>query len=113
MNKADTYIKLNRSILDWGWFTEPNTYRVFTYLILKANIKDHAFGKITVHRGELVTSYFSIAEKLRLSEKQVRTAIQHLEATGEIKRKVYNKYQVIRVVNYSKYQDSPDKSDDD
>ncbi len=109
MNKADTYIKLNRSILDWGWFTEPNTFRVFIFLILKANIKDHQFDRIVVHRGEIVTSYASIAEKLRLTEKQVRTAISHLEMTGEIKRKIYNKYQVIKVVNYSKYQDAPDK----
>ncbi len=106
MNKADTYIKLNRSILDWGWYKDANTFRVFIHLLLKANIKDHSFETITVHRGELVTSYQSLADKLHLSEKQIRTAIQHLDKTGEIKRKRYSKYQVITVVNYSKYQDS-------
>ena len=31
------YIKLHRSIMDWRWYDDPNTFRMFVHLLLKAN----------------------------------------------------------------------------
>ena len=104
MAEPSTFIKLDRNILEWRWYQDGNTARVFIHLILKANIKDKSFRTITVHRGELVSSYQSLASELGLSIKNVRTAIDHLKQTGEVAVKPYSKYSVISIKNYDLYQ---------
>ena len=49
------WIKLHRSFLDWGWFSEDKMVRFFVYLLLKANYEDCEWMGIKVKRGELVT----------------------------------------------------------
>lgn len=104
MAGVKTYIKLFRSLEDWRWYKDANTMRVWIHLLLHANIKDCDFEKITVHRGQLVTSYASLAEALGLSVQNVRTAIDHLKCTGEITSTKYPKYQVISIVCFDTYQ---------
>lgn len=104
MATPTTYIKLDRNILRWGWYTNPNTFRVFLHLLLTANIADKNFENITVRRGKAVTSYEKLATALALSVQQIRTALMHLKSTGEITACQHAKYQVITVVNYNTYQ---------
>lgn len=99
-----TYIKLFRSLQDWRWYQDANTMRVWIHLLLNANIRDRDFERITVHRGEIVTSYASLADSLGLSVQNVRTAIEHLKSTGEITSKAYPKFQVISIVCFDMYQ---------
>ena len=90
MYHTDTFVKLNRKILDWKWYQDGTTFRVFVHLILKANVFDNDFQNITVHRGQLVTSYGRIAGDLgfykngNINVEPIRTAIRHLKKTGEI-----------------------------
>ena len=37
------YIKLSRGLLDWEWYTDINTTRLFIHMLLKANWKDGNF----------------------------------------------------------------------
>ena len=105
--RGDTYIKLFRSIENWRWYQNANTFRVFVHLLINANIEDCPFEKIVIHRGQLATSYGSIAVSLDMSVQSVRTAIEHLKSTGEITTKRYPKFQVITVLCYAQYQDVP------
>ena len=107
MSEPSTYIKLDRNILSWGWYTDVKTKAVFIHIILKANVKESEFLGVTVKRGQLVTSYPSLARQLNLSIKSVRTALNHLKATGEVAVKIYPKFSLISVVNYDRYQDRP------
>lgn len=100
----NTYIKLFRSIEAWEWYTDSNTFRVFVHLLLNANVTPCRFKGIEVQRGELVTSYGSIAESLKLTLNQVRTSFLHLKSTGEITVKIYPKYQLVKIENYDKFQ---------
>ena len=84
MAKPKSWIKLNRNILEWGWYTEANTMRVFIHLLLKANVEDKIYQGIPVRRGEILTGYPALAEELCMSIQNVRTAINHLKSTGEI-----------------------------
>lgn len=104
MAEKSTFVKLDRNIVKWRWYKNPNTFRVFIHLIINANITDHDFENITVKRGEIATSYESIAKALDLSVKQVRTAIEHLKTTGEVAGKTYPKFQVISILSYDVYQ---------
>ena len=104
MAKQSSFIKLNRSILDWRWYKDANTFRVFIHILLSANFADGFFEKETVLRGEFATSLDKIASDLNLSKQNVRTAISHLKSTGELTCRNCGKYQVITIVNYTLYQ---------
>lgn len=103
-SKKSTFIKLDRSILTWRWYQDANTFRLFLHLLLTANIKPSSIGEITIGRGEVAVSYMSVANTLKLSIQEVRTAFRHLKVTGEITITRYSKFSVISIVNYESYQ---------
>ena len=98
------FIKLHRSIENWEWYKDANTKSVFLHLLLLANWEDSRFKGHEVPKGSLVTSYKSIAQSLNLSIQNVRTAFVHLKSTGEITIKSTNKYLIVSVANWEKYQ---------
>lgn len=98
------FIILSRKILNWGWYSNGNTMRVFIHLLLNANYAERNFEGVVIKRGSVVTSRGELAKKLRMSEQNVRTAIKHLESTGEITSQSTSKYTVFTIVNYDTYQ---------
>lgn len=104
MAEKSTFVKLDRNIIGWRWYKDGNTARVFFHLILIANIKNHDFEGVTIHRGELASSYSHLAAELGLSLKCVRTAIRHLCRTGEVACTSYSKFTVFTVLSYDRYQ---------
>lgn len=109
-DKDPGFIVINRNILDWEWFTDPNTLLVFMYLLLKANWKDKTWGKRKIKRGQLVTSLAKIAEETGLSVKSVRTALAHLEQTNQVANLSTPQYRIITIKNYDKYQKVANKT---
>ena len=106
MADQTTFIKLDRNIMEWRWYQDANTFRIFVHMIMKANIRDHDFEGITIHRGELATSLPSLSNDLKISIQSCRTALNHLKSTGEVTCRKYPHYQVITIVNYELYQSS-------
>lgn len=98
------YIKLYRSLLNWEWYDDINTKTVFLHLLLTVNIAKRQWHGITVPCGGRVSSYAVLAKETRLTERQVRTAISHLETTGELTRYKYPNFTVFAINNYDKYQ---------
>lgn len=98
------HIKIDRKILEWEWYSDINTCRLFIHLLLKANWKDGRFQGTEVPRGSLVTSYNSLAKDTGLSVKNVRTALNHLETTGEVAVNRHSKFSVVTIKNYNVYQ---------
>ncbi|MGN0468452.1 MAG: hypothetical protein ACI4GY_06995 [Acutalibacteraceae bacterium] len=98
------FIKLNRKILSWQWFSDPCTRDLFIYCLLKANWKDGKWHGIEYKRGEFITSLPSLSSDLGFSVQNIRTALAHLKSTGEITDRKTNKNRIITVVNYNKYQ---------
>lgn len=107
MNETQTkgFIKIDRNITKWRWFTNTNTFITFLTLLLLANYKDGDFENITIHRGQLAISHDSLSEITNLTISQVRTALNHLKQTGEITITRKPRYLLITIINYSKYQD--------
>ena len=79
-----TYIKLFRKILKWGWYGDTNTFRVFMHILLKANYKPKEYKGVMINSGECVFGRKAWAKELGLSEQNIRTALKHLQSTGEI-----------------------------
>ena len=107
MAENSTFIKVDRNILQWRWYQDANTTRVFLHLLLTANIADHDFEKITIHRGEVVTSLASLSRQLGISVRSVRTALEHLKTTGEVTSTIYHHYRLISIPEYDRYQAVP------
>ncbi|MCH5271602.1 MAG: hypothetical protein J1E83_12775 [Lachnospiraceae bacterium] len=99
------YIKIDRKILEWEWYKNLNTCRLFFHMLLKANWKDGRFEGKEIKRGSFVTSIKKLAEETELTEDEVKTAIKHLIDTGEVTKQTTNKYTVITVSNYDLYQE--------
>lgn len=105
------YIKINRSILDWEWYKDQNTKDLFLHMLIKANWKEGKFQGTTVPRGSFISSISKLSTEINLSERQIRTAISHLKATGEVTSRTTNKFTVFTVLNYDLYQ-ANDKQND-
>lgn len=100
------YVKISRKILDWEWYTDINTKVLFLHILLKANWKPGRFQGTEVPRGSLATSQQNMAAETGLTIKNVRTALKHLENTGEVAVSRHPKFSVITVKNYNQYQSS-------
>jgi len=98
------FIKLNRRITKWGWYSDANTFRVFMHILLSVNWKDGHFRGHEIKAGSVPSGYPSIASALGLTVQNVRTAIKHLKNTGELTVNVTNKFSIITLVNWDKYQ---------
>lgn len=101
------YIKLSRKILDWEWYGNINTCRVFIHMLLKAYWKDKKIEGTVIPRGSFPSSYGRLAEETQLTVDEVRTAVKHLISTKEITKNATSKYTVFTVNNYDAYQIIP------
>ncbi|WP_338669322.1 conserved phage C-terminal domain-containing protein [Pseudodesulfovibrio methanolicus] len=100
------WVAVHRKIVDWEWYQDANTFRLFMHLLFKAN---YSFGKWrgeSLSPGQLVTGREQLASDLRISEQSIRTALGHLKSTGVITIKSTNKYSIISIVNWDSYQPS-------
>lgn len=98
------HIKLHRSIFDWEWWDDINTFRLFMTILLLANWKGKKWHGKLIRRGQLWTSIPTLSERSGLTIQQTRTALNHLKSTGEITDKPTRDGRLITVVNYGKYQ---------
>lgn len=95
---------MDRDILDWSWYQDANTFRVYFHLILTVNYTDTKWRDISLKRGSRIISYATLAGELNMSVQNVRTALDHLCLTGEVTKSSQGKYTVISVNNYDKFQ---------
>ena len=106
-----SFIKLDRKITEWEWFTDANTLKLWIYLLVNANYKDGSYKGIEIKRGQLVTGRKKLAERLGMSERQIRSQLEHLQTTNEVTIKATNKYSIITIVKYDFYQSGGDEND--
>jgi hypothetical protein len=98
------WIKIHRQILDWEWYSDNNSFRVFLHLLLKANHKQKRYKGLELKIGTIITSRDILAIETGLSVQQIRTSLDKLKSTNEITIKTSSQGTIIEVVNYAKYQ---------
>ena len=104
VNKEGNFVKIDRKMTSWGWYTDISTKCLFLHCILRANWKPGEWKGIRYERGQFITSLSSLSHETGLSVKQVRTALKHLKETNEVASYSTSKFTVITVTNYDKYQ---------
>ena len=102
------HIKLHRRILDWEWFDDEKTFRLFIYLLLKANWKPKPWKNIDIKRGQLATSVTSLSQNLGYTSSEIRSRLSSLTNSKEISTQTTNRFTVITICKYEDYQPSPD-----
>jgi len=98
------WIKLHKSILDWEWHDHPNVISLFIHCLFNANYEDKKWHGILIKKGSFITGRKKLAKATGLSEQQIRTTLQKLVNTKNITITSTNKYSVITIVNWGKYQ---------
>lgn len=98
------YIKLFRKMIDWEWYKDVKTKAVFLHILLTANYGYQRYQGREISRGQLLTSVRRIAEETGLSQREVRTALEHLKATNSIRVEATNKATLITVEKWDFYQ---------
>lgn len=105
------FIVLHRKILDWRWYDDANTFRLFLHLLLHANFKDVPYHNDIIKRGQLRASLSELSKELKIPIRQLRTAINHLKTTGEVTSKNCLQSTIYTVVKYDEYQSNDKESD--
>ena len=104
MKNLGGFVKIYRNLPKWRWYSDDITFRVFMHLLLTAQYKDTPWQERVLREGQAVTGSQKLADDLGLSRQQVRTALRKLQATNSITIETTNKYSVITVTNWQKYQ---------
>lgn len=108
---VDGWIKLHRSFRKWEWYQNDAMVLLFIHLLLSANHQENKWQGLLIGRGQLVTGLKSLNKETKISIRTLRTCLSRLEQTGEISRKSTNKYSIITINNYDKYQQNGCESD--
>jgi hypothetical protein len=98
------WIKIHRKMLEWEWYDEPNTFRLFFHLLLKANHKPKKYRGVNIEAGQIMTGLDLLSKETGLSVQRLRTSLTRLKSTNEITSKTNSKGTIIQIVNYKKYQ---------
>lgn len=93
-------------MLEWEWYDDLYMFRLFMHLLFKANNRDKEWHGTIIKRGQLVTSLANLSAETGLSYQQVRSCLDKLNKTGEINKQTTNKFTIITVCKYGKYQQS-------
>lgn len=102
------FIVIDRNIEEWRWWGNTSAMGIWLLILVKANWKDGYFQGELIPRGSFATSISNLALETGMSESTIRRWLKRFEDDGQIEQKVTNRYRVIKVLNYAKYQDVPD-----
>ena len=98
------WVKIHRQLLEWEWYDDTNTFRLFIHLLLKANHKEKKYRGMLLQPGTILTGRDLLAKELKLSSQQIRTSLTKLKSTNEITIKGNSLGSVIQVVKWLDYQ---------
>jgi hypothetical protein len=101
---SEGWIKLHRKILNWEWWDDHETFKVFIYLLLTANHADRTYRGQVVKRGEVRTSREKMATATGMTDRKIRTALSNLVTTKDIEIKATNRFSLISICSYDSYQ---------
>ena len=107
----DGWVKNYRKIAEWEWYTTPHMAHLWQHLIREANHKDGRWQGYDVMKGQLVCGLHTLSAATGISVRSLRTCLARLEQSGEIVRKSTNRFSIITISKYCKYQNEEIQSD--
>jgi len=98
------FVYLHRNIIEWDWWDDHNTTRLFIYCLMKANHLPANWRGVVIDRGSFVTSRDSLAKATGLSPQETRTCLKKLKKTKNLTIKTTSRFSIVSVCDYSLYQ---------
>lgn len=115
MAEFNTFIKLHRSILDSAVFSDAEVLRLWIYLLCRASVDDRQIiidGRVVnVKKGQLITGRKKLAEHLNTTESKAYRSLKLLQKLGCVNIEVNNRFSLVTLLNWGKFQDVPRKSE--
>lgn len=109
------WIKLHRIIKDKAYYRKPHYLALWIHLLLSVNHEEREFlwnGKIiTVKAGQLITGRLTLSDDTGIPASNVERILKMLENEHQIEQQKTNKYRLITIKNWSKYQTLDTKTD--
>ena len=106
----DGYIKLWRKSLESSVWTNINLWRFWTWCLMKASYKPRiakvGYQDVPLEPGQFVFGRHKASLETRLSEQTIKTCLKHLENMENLTIKTTNKYSIISIRNWDKYQNT-------
>ena len=102
------WLKLHRALIESAVFSDPEVLKVWIWLLCSVAYESHDvlfMGKvIQLQAGQIATGRKKIAQATDLSESKVYRALNILKNLGNISIKANNKFSIITVLNWEKFQ---------
>lgn len=105
------WIKMFRQITDWELYKDINSKVLFLHLLLTAAYTDYTTSDgFVVHAGCCFTSIRQLADETGLSIRQVRTALERLEATHSLTQQTTHRGTLIKLEKWAFFQGEREKA---
>jgi hypothetical protein len=102
------WIKLHRKLNETSFKNKPLVVALFVHLLLNANHQDKKFywnnEELTIKSGQLLTGRKELSKQTGISPQSIRTAMMVLKSTNTITIKSTNRFSIISILNWDKYQ---------
>lgn len=99
-----------RKLEDSGLLQMPNTYALFTFLLIKAAHAPRKIGTphgvVNLARGEYISGRLELALALKQTEREIRTGLDRLKELEILTIKSTSRYSIYTIVKYDEYQAS-------
>jgi len=113
------WIKIHRSVLDSYSFADPVTFKIWVWMLLKANYKasfvplNHGKGTVSikVDRGQFIFGRNRAAEELKIAGSTIVRHMEKLQTEGQIIIEPNNQYSLITICKYNTYQNIKEKDE--
>lgn len=108
MNRG--YVKVYRKALDKKWLSNHKLWVVWTYCLMKASHKKTevlvGMRVIKLEPGQFVFGLKVASKDLRIPKTTIYRILKFLKSEGNLSIKAENKFSIITVMNWERYQDT-------
>jgi len=98
------WIKIHRNLLNWQYANSAEHLAVFITLLLRANFKTSTWRGIDLMPGQIITGRKQLSDWTGIPECRIRAVLRSLRDGNEIDQQTTNKYSIITITNWDKYQ---------
>lgn len=102
------YVKIYRRLTDKSWYKKSNYIHLWLHILLKCNHKENEFDwngqTIIVKPGQFITGKPKLSEETGIPESTIERILNRFEREQQIEQQKTNKYRLIAVKNWDKYQ---------
>jgi len=105
---AGDWIKLHRKVIESQVFSDGELFRLWTYLLVRANYRPSFFRGVKIEIGQVAFSQRMLVETLGVSRGTIQRHLKKLEEMGNITVNASRDFSVVTISQWASYQ-TPDE----